>query len=502
MNSLIKKIVTFLATTLIFACVISINNVKAVKAISNPCKFNKITDLRVERNFLEWESDYPEGEEIEQYIIEVYSGSSIPSEKMIGEKTTTSTSYSILGSESITNNEGTYSFRIWAGSKSDSCADNYVDLLGVEVVEMELEVKTSSGGSAVFNSPTSGSNKTLAVDLVVIKTTNEKGYYPLFKNSEGKEICPSPGYQTLDSEGLLYELNTYEFKNNKIEIYFSNTPVNLTLDLGINHTTLDNGDKFAEKFVEYVNSLSSGDIICKVGDKPNEIIIALLCSSLTPIGNITYSMFGISRVLREFIKENNSSNLEIHNNEVLTGTCYESNIESYEDLYKYERSTTTIADANYKIYAIWMKYEDIASGNNTWSKGDDNDLSIKFKRNISDSGYIEEDEGVQIVIYPSTFDCFKKIVTVKNGNQEEDLVLDKDYTYGKGSLVINLSKDYLNNLEAGEYTLKAAFNPHLDDPEEKTNLYAFAKFTVKEQQKGDTTPDHTPSYVLPRTGIE
>ena len=164
-------------------------------------------------------------------------------------------------------------------------------------------------------------------------------------------------------------------------------------------------------------------------------------------------------------------------------------------------SDVTIAQAENKVYAIWLRYEDAALGNNSWAKGDSNGLSLRFKRNISDAGETVEDDGQQQLIYPSTFSCFKNIVTVKNGDQETTLTPNKDYTYGEGSLIINLNKDYLNTLEIGDYVLKAAFDPQLDDPEQKTNVYAYAAFTVKEKHE-DTVPDTAPTYAIPRTGIE
>lgn len=128
-----------------------------------------------------------------------------------------------------------------------------------------------------------------------------------------------------------------------------------------------------------------------------------------------------------------------------------------------EKETRPIPKAEKDVYS------NIAGNNQTWTKGSSNNASFTFKRNKQDE---------------LTFENFDKALV-----DGKEITKDKDYTYKSGSVIIYLQSSFLDTLPVGEHTLTAMF---------KDGNSVDVKFNITEKKKESTTP----TYIIPKTGVE
>ena len=179
----------------------------------------------------------------------------------------------------------------------------------------------------------------------------------------------------------------------------------------------------------------------------------------------------------------------INGNEEFLGAYIEDSIASYKELndfYMKIDDDPSLKDVGNKFYVIWMNYSN--DGNKKWTRGNKNDVTFTYRRNIDDKGY----ESLTMTA-ASTFECFDEVLV-------DGVALKEDaYEIEEGSLVLTLKKDYLDTLKAGKHKVEAVFNYSglyggLADTENQ--IRSTAILTIE-----DPTPV-TPVYPIPKTGIE
>ena len=102
-----------------------------------------------------------------------------------------------------------------------------------------------------------------------------------------------------------------------------------------------------------------------------------------------------------------------------------------------------------------IKYEVTEGAEGTWEKGSEEPYQLTVKRNIEDETCFDHFTGLQI--------------------DENELVLNTDYSAVSGSTVINLNPSYLETLEEGEHSVTVNY----DDGVAETTL------TIKAQEKDE-----------------
>ena len=132
----------------------------------------------------------------------------------------------------------------------------------------------------------------------------------------------------------------------------------------------------------------------------------------------------------------------------------------------------------YPIEAVKDELYVSKGDNQTWYKGSTSPLSVTFKRTANDGQLIN---------------LFRKIRVGENEVNEKDGEVT-NYRKSKGSVVIDLQPEYLNNLSVGTHTLTAEF-----DGEKTVSI----DFKIAEKSSDSSSSESTtPVYRFPKTGIE
>lgn len=130
----------------------------------------------------------------------------------------------------------------------------------------------------------------------------------------------------------------------------------------------------------------------------------------------------------------------------------------------YDRYLPIEVPVRFKVTEKGVEYSNTAGENQKWVKGSKKDATFTFKRNIDDDNTIEQFAGVLV--------------------DDIELIPEEDYSFSKGSVIINLKASYLETLPVGEHTLTVRFNDGND---------VTTKFSIS---------NPVPAYVAPKTGVE
>ena len=121
-----------------------------------------------------------------------------------------------------------------------------------------------------------------------------------------------------------------------------------------------------------------------------------------------------------------------------------------------------------KIDPEEINYRNTEGDGSSWQKGSGKTLEFIFKRSTDDSVTFSHFTGIQV--------------------DGKDVAAD-NYTAKSGSVIVTLKPSFLETLSVGQHTLTAKFN-------DGNNVTV--KFYITEKKKSDTTP----TYIIPKTGVE
>lgn len=470
MKRFIRKMTTFAFSTLLILCVFSVNNRK-IKA--DGCPFSKPSNLQISNNTLTWTGN------AQVYTVSIYDGSNT---SFFDELTTAE--FLLLGSERITQ-AGNYVLNVWNGDRLADCMDNFTEFEGsITVRQMSLTVLPDGTDSmAIYGNKASLVYGGLAIDTVNINYATAGGYKPVVKDSGGTTVEP------LSKTDSLLVVDASKFTDGKVTVEFVEDPIITEVDLGEKHKAI----------AEYI-----ADKVDRVTLNGTKIIISSLASSSMKASVLkTFLYATISGIIF------NKNGTAIDNNEMLLWLSGSSNVSSAEtiteEMYTDE---STIGSLNGKLYPVWMRYE--ADGSKTWTVGSSSGLLFTISRNISDGGYVNTTHEMYNI--GNTFSSFAKKITIEKKGSGSAAELDAgNYETAVGSLKVTLKNDYLKTLDKGEYTLRVYFDTGLVSHDFSAGeLYAETTFKIEDPSvdpaptpdSGSDSDSSTPTYRLPRTGIE
>ena len=143
-----------------------------------------------------------------------------------------------------------------------------------------------------------------------------------------------------------------------------------------------------------------------------------------------------------------------------------------------------VVDLNYRFEKLYYPDREIK----TWTKGDSQGQSVIFKASIYDA---------------DTYENFNNLLEIAKGSDitpqtQWSSISSANYTIKPGSLITDFKKEYLETLDVGDYTVKANFK----DGEATVILRIYPKTTPPTPEPEPTPKPVTPTYVVPKTGVE
>ena len=143
-----------------------------------------------------------------------------------------------------------------------------------------------------------------------------------------------------------------------------------------------------------------------------------------------------------------------------------------------------VVDLNYRFEKIYYPDREIK----TWTKGDSQGQSVIFKASIYDA---------------DTYGNFDNLLQIAKGSDitpqtQWSSISSTNYTIKPGSLIVDFKKEYLETLDVGDYIVKASFK----DGEATVILRIYPKTTPPTPEPEPRPKPVTPTYVVPKTGVE
>ena len=467
MRNFIRKTASVAFSALLALCILSVNNTK-INAISG-CAFGKVSDLHIENNYLVWTNAQSE---VSDHIVQINSNEPV---------SVAGSSYNLFGNGTAVTSPGTYTVRVWEGSKEGDCAENYAEISATAAQYILSDDMLPQGTSASL------ANGGLAFDMVHINYTTTETLVPVIRNSDYEKVDPNQDYSTTS----LLAVDASRFTDGKVYVNFVPKQITITtaINLGEKHKKL--AELLYTELVkdEYEVSLDGSVLSIKLSVPTTEKITSLKKSIYMIVSMFVYMTIEPKSTV-------------VDENEMLLWVSDSSNVTDMQKVVdEFFTDTSEIDSLNVNLYPVWLKYT--ADGSKTWYVGSGSDLLFTITRNIADKGF--KNETYNAFDIKETFYSFIEKVTVeKKGAGIEALLGPDDYEVNVGSLKLTLKNDYLKTLDKSEYILRVYFNTGLINNDFKDNeLYAEATFKVTDPAPApEPDPDPTPAHRLPRTGIE